>query len=356
MTFLIIVITSHYLLCQEIIRNKNDSKKKLYSDSIILQKELIIGSNSENEAPFFESVRSFRVDNNGNIYVLDSKACRILKFNELGDLILTIGKKGQGPGEFQLPFSLEFGRNDTLLIHDLRNQRLSYFNREDGRLIEEISTAKVYRLSRINDNSEGNFIGRMYLYGKESKKNLCLYDSELDVKRVIFEHKGKYSPKEIQFYPLRIFSRILKDDSILWANCNEYKIYISDAKGNLKKEIHKDYKPVKITKEDKNREINLRYRGRQIPPDRVIVFPGYYPPIEHLLIDNRDNIFVRTYEKDKNGNNSYDYFNSQGKFMAKFPLKITIRVIHNNHFYSLENDEEKYQRIVRYKYSLIMKK
>lgn len=74
-----------------------------------------------------------------------------------------------------------------------------------------------------------------------------------------------------------------------------------------------------------------------------------------MLIDDRDNIFVRTYEKSKDGGIYYDYFDSNGKFLAKFPLKINIFVVHRDCFYALETNEEGLEIIARYKYSLKIK-
>jgi hypothetical protein len=68
--------------------------------SIKLEKELTLGEGANAKEPLFQSVRSFRVDGRGNIYVLDSRAPKLIKFGSDGAIVFSIGRKGQGPGEF----------------------------------------------------------------------------------------------------------------------------------------------------------------------------------------------------------------------------------------------------------------
>lgn len=47
------------------------------------------------------NVSQIRCDEAGNIYVLDNRLTRILKFDRTGVLVKTLSRKGEGPGEFQ---------------------------------------------------------------------------------------------------------------------------------------------------------------------------------------------------------------------------------------------------------------
>jgi len=55
---------------------------------------------------FFEWASKIELDNENNIYVLDSGKCVILKFDNRGKYLYRIGRKGNGPGEFQKPKDL----------------------------------------------------------------------------------------------------------------------------------------------------------------------------------------------------------------------------------------------------------
>ncbi len=48
-------------------------------------------------------INCLHVDDEENIYVVDSKEACVMIFNKLGTHIRTIGKKGQGPGGSGVP-------------------------------------------------------------------------------------------------------------------------------------------------------------------------------------------------------------------------------------------------------------
>jgi len=69
-----------------------------------------------------------------------------------------------------------------------------------------------------------------------------------------------------------------------------------------------------------------------------------------MNIDDAGRIFVQTYEKtiDESGY-YYDVFNSEGKYIAKIPLKTQPRVWKRGKLYTIEEEEEGYQVVKRYK-------
>jgi hypothetical protein len=68
----------------------------------------------------------------GNIYVLDSANNRIQKFDSNGKFIATIGRRGQGPGEFYNPDSFGFDAAGTLWVMDGYQNRIQTFT-PDGK-------------------------------------------------------------------------------------------------------------------------------------------------------------------------------------------------------------------------------
>ena len=67
----------------------------------------------------------------GDIYVLEGHgkaASRVVKFDSDGNFIKTLGSKGAGPGEFDLPHSLVFDKQGLLYIADRNNARIQVFD------------------------------------------------------------------------------------------------------------------------------------------------------------------------------------------------------------------------------------
>ena len=60
----------------------------------------------------------------------------VLKFDRDGNFIKTFGRKGKGPGEFDLPHSLVFDAKGLLYIADRNNARIQVFD-VDGRFVRE---------------------------------------------------------------------------------------------------------------------------------------------------------------------------------------------------------------------------
>jgi hypothetical protein len=86
----------------KVIRNPNTP---LFGDlKFDLREDLQIGK-EDVENYIFERILHVRATEDGSIYVLDYKAGNIKKYDRNGVYLQTIGKKGQGPGEFQMPFN-----------------------------------------------------------------------------------------------------------------------------------------------------------------------------------------------------------------------------------------------------------
>ena len=72
----------------------------------------------ENENLHFFNPYSITVDKTGNAYVCDSGNHRIQKFDKTGKYLLTIGKRGQGPGEFYHPYNVHINSAGEVLVEN----------------------------------------------------------------------------------------------------------------------------------------------------------------------------------------------------------------------------------------------
>lgn len=67
------------------------------------------------------------VDADGNIYVLDTGNFRIQKYDSKGKYLATIGRQGQGPGEFLNPYCMDIDRDSNIYVADRENRRVQIF-------------------------------------------------------------------------------------------------------------------------------------------------------------------------------------------------------------------------------------
>lgn len=75
-------------------------------------------------------VRDIAVSAGGEAYVLASRLYRVLAFSRTGELLGSVGREGQGPGEFQSPRRTGL-TGDTLWIADSGSDRVVLFDRND---------------------------------------------------------------------------------------------------------------------------------------------------------------------------------------------------------------------------------
>ncbi len=72
----------------------------------------------------FHMPAGMAVDAAGNLYVLDSGNHRIQKFGPDGKFLATMGRQGQGPGEFLYPSRLDIDAAGFLYVSDPHNNRV----------------------------------------------------------------------------------------------------------------------------------------------------------------------------------------------------------------------------------------
>jgi hypothetical protein len=86
----------------------------------------------------FDAPTEVAISANGDIFVADGHSgggtalgnARVVKFDATGRFIKTWGRKGMGPGEFDVPHTLAFDSRDRLFVGDRQNNRIQIFDRE----------------------------------------------------------------------------------------------------------------------------------------------------------------------------------------------------------------------------------
>lgn len=78
------------------------------------------------------------------IYVCDYMGHYVAIYDKQGQLITKFGKKGKGPGEFQMPYGVALDAKDNLYINDRGNMRVQVYN----------STLKLLKIITTNGQNE----------------------------------------------------------------------------------------------------------------------------------------------------------------------------------------------------------
>jgi len=123
---------------------------------------------TEDENLAFHYPSDVAADAEGNLYVLDAGNTRVQKFGPDGKYLATIGRKGQGPGEFILPGGLDFDKDGNLVVSDTVQARLHVII--DGGRDSRSVFLKDERIYGVRCLGSGGFVGRASTYPSPAAK------------------------------------------------------------------------------------------------------------------------------------------------------------------------------------------
>jgi hypothetical protein len=325
-------------------------KEPMYGKEVLsLEEELIIGVTEGKEEYMFSRINDIDADDEGNIYVAEGISAHIRVFDENGNYLRTMGRKGQGPGEMQMPIYVQITSQNELVVHDYMAQRLSFFSL-DGKYLRQKSTVKTGNpFIPIKMDSHGNIIViAAFAPPPVGGKQLKMYDSNLDFIKMIAKEERDMR-RTFDIGKPTWYCDVSPNDNIVWGNSDEYVLQILNHKGKLIKKIIKEHDSIEIAAKDKE-----MYEKRYAVPVKrglKIHFRNHYPAFDDIFVDDEEKIFVKTYERIENKEDlfNFDVFDSEGRYIAKIPLKTDPLVWKNHKLYTIEEDEEGYQYVKRYK-------
>ncbi len=312
---------------------------------IILKEDLTISGEKEEVEYALSDIRSVQVDGEENIYVLDLEDIRVKVFDKNGKGLRIFGKKGQGPGEFQLPYRMYLISGKELMFYDISNKRISFYSLA-GKCLREISTV-TQMFERTIADSKGNIIGYFFIPGERYVHELKKFDPKLNPIMTIVTVEEQRTPYVIEMVDTSLQFRVLENDNIVWSHPSSYEISIIDPEGKTLRKIMKANDLVRITEAEKKEVLERT----TIPPGYKIKIPEYYNPFYYFICDEEGRIFVRTYERDGKGGFTHDVFDAEGRNIGKFslPADEQIFVVKKDKIYSvMSKNDQPFSSVKRY--------
>ena len=320
-------------------------------DALELEEDLSIGEAEGREQYMFSNATSVALDGSDNIYVLDSKEAHIKVYNNQGAYLRTLGKKGQAPGEFQGPRDLTITPQGEILVND-SSARLLKFCDLEGNQLRQVSHARYWSFTRPQADSAGEILGGYGIIGDKGifTQHIVKFTETLDEKFTVSTVEIARNPVFNPYFARQHWTQDQKGQ-IIWGFPVKYELYVESPEGARRKTIRKDYNPVPITEEEKEKWVEDFYGGEQnIPPDVKVVWDEFRHAFQHLSVDDQGRIFVQTYEIDEEtGKSIYDVFDSEGRFVTRIGLRSQPLAWKNGRLYTVEEDEDGYQYVKRYK-------
>ncbi len=332
-----------------------------------LEEDLSIGNEDDENCYFYKTI-DIDVDSKGNIYVLDRANYRVQKFDKNGKYIMTFGRQGQGPGEFEIIRRLHIDKKDQLSVLDRR--RIHVFNK-DGELDNSIRLEN--NCNHYSFASEGNIVcnistsipegvnEEIILLSRDGKQLKSYITSFFPV----FRKKNMWGRIGSPFYPGLYFCPWSKGSAI-YGHSSEYRLFFLDSSGTVVLIAEIEETPKAIPQKEKNEYYKDIYEaGKKMAsrfPTREALsmselkkaypLPKYMPFFMRFFTDEEGNVYVfRIFNIVKiEKMASFDFFSNEGYFLHRLKMPFLPRVIKDGDVYREKWDQERgFFRIKRYR-------
>ncbi len=250
----------------------------------------------------FGHITGLQVLSDGRIVVADMMGHHLRFFSPDGVHELTVGREGQGPGEFGSDrLGLFVGPGDTLVVYDRANSRANVFS-ADGTWLESYSTlpSEGYRLGYWANNPRTGRITTLHNPLRQSDGTLT--DTldivlERDVHGAILDTLARLpsyltfprgGPDTFRFYYGTAWWHRPWEAGLLLSRTDEYRFLWYGPEGALGRIVGLTREPLAITDEDRSVIIGrweATLRENQVPAERAaqimsgVGFGDSYPPL-----------------------------------------------------------------------------
>jgi len=337
----------------------------------------------------FQNPRGVAADAKGRVYVADADAHHLKVFGANGKFLRTIGRKGQGPGEFQGPEFVEIG-GGRIYVWESMNRRISAFDAEgkfitstpfnpgafgvfirmralpDGRLVVYYERGFAEgSMTRVPDSQDRV----VELLSAEAKLIRTLYERKVRSSRLAWVAElSRYVRVPFPYHPA-VAMEVTPAGLVAVGLSDKNGFEVLDPDQGRLAAFSRPYQPVRLTEKDKQDHFG-RFRMTVFkdniktvlpkPPEYIVKdteFPDVLPAFRGLIADGEGSLWVHVYVESR-ATNVFDVFDLKNGFLARITVE-GASVGHDfanslsNRFaggalWMIERDEDGYASLVKY--------
>jgi len=321
-----------------------------------LEEDLAIGDVND-EDYFFPRPVTLSVDSDGNIYVCDRGNRRVQKYDVDGTYLRTIGRQGQGPGEYMYPSRLFLDEYGNPCVSDSRS--LLYYDK-DGIFQKKISLKGSYM--RLISGPKSTFIGstqpNALAEGGAKTAIIQIGENGEPVQTIAeFPVSANTAMKAtvLHWYTNNASFAPRTPDSFFYGFSKEYKINVADSKGSTIFIFKKKVEPQSITGEEKEQTIKdgIYLISGTKDRERAIVFPDFRPYFRSFFSDDSGHLYVIRFKSILEREDKIawvDVFSMDGIYLYWMNWSFMPALIKKGFLYEVrENEEAGYIQVIRHK-------
>jgi hypothetical protein len=312
-----------------------------------LVEDLVIGSESD-EAYFFPGRVQLSVDGQGRFFVCDSRNRRVQAYDRNGAYVRTLGRPGQGPGEFNtFPVGVFLDRlGDAYINAGFRS--LVVFG-PDGIFKKSIPIKMA--LSGLMLGPGGTIVGRTQPSPWEEsglKNKLFQFGPDGEMLRTIATYPANgVSPAGVltHWYVGQLAFCPRSDDSFFYGFSLDYRVHVIDGEGRELFAFSKAEAGQAITGQeaDLTRGGGVIWSGQGDGDTAPLDLPDHRPFFSRFFSDDLGRLYVvrfRPITEKALTSSEIDVFSKDGYYLYRMAWPFIPQVIKGGFLYEVRQDEE----------------
>lgn len=308
-----------------------------------LEEDLSIGRDDDVNYMFYR-IRDVVVDSEGNIFVVDMSNFRIQIFDSNGKCLNTIGRSGQGPGEFEQPSQIRINNLTGEIYVKDKVRALDVFNKK-GEFIESIKmNYGIQDFFPFEDNTILAILIKPPYEELTSMHVLCKIDNKGEILMSLTEFPYTVFTKRVSGgilsgitgYELSLNFAVLNNDKIVYGYSKEYELEVIDRDGKLLYKIKKDSPKPKFTSDELS-----QFKKIPVPKFKPYFYSIFSDTEGRIYVQrNQARVTIRGYGPIDKMNKEVDIFSKDGYFLYKATLPPNTCIIKDEFLYARDLDEE----------------
>jgi hypothetical protein len=281
-----------------------------------------------------------KVDAEGRIYILDWGDTRIQVYNAKGVYVRTIGRKGQGPGEFDTPSYFDISGDGRLFIMDGRNQRITVFDL-DGKHQQD------FRVQGFYSRMVCDLHNQLYSQKQTSQREAAVSEDLQEIPMLTSIYRTDSATGEVfhvgDFEGEKIMSTRTESGGMMSVS-GPFKIaWGLSPQGKLYLGYNETYQ---LSVYSDTGELEFRFGREYTPVPRPDVKAEWAPKVHpaynsrRLVFDEEGNLWLEQYTEEGFEGFLYDVFMSEGIFLRQAVVPYRIYVFKHGRAYSLVHPED----------------
>ncbi len=312
------------------------------------------GASAGDQYELFE-VRSAVRLSDGRIIVANAGSRELRFYSSEGTFVRSVGRRGDGPGEFQNLQWMERTPGDSLITYDIRHLRLSVFD-SSGAFARSFllqSSDAVPFANVVDMYRDRTFLAQGFVNtGNVTPSGMQRYDTPLyhfAAEGALLAELGMFPGDESYFksfadggfssydafFPLSTY-RVAAGDRLYIAQNDTYELRRYTSDGALTDIVRRAHTPVSVTREHVRLEREQRLtqshsdEGRRALSEVLdeIPVPETFPAYQDVRVDDNLNVWVQEYVMPGVGGAAWSVFDSTGVLLGQINVPLLFEPYH----------------------------